>query len=307
MLSSARFRWFVRCCAIERSLAVCIHHCIFRNNNKPVFNPPVHSFNHYDVRDPVVRALERGLRYIHYMSGSSIRCRGDDVSTAASAETSEDFNHTSQTLYSNGLEPYTDVPTIAGPLKESEKAALIYWKDKLSLTGHFYEAVFVLGPMCAGKTSTIHSFGCLKQYKHFAYVDTDEIMTHLDGYCDTDIDKFYPSARNVSIHLTDWLLEERMSFIAEGTCVKFLELRDYMIRLKDHGYSIKVVKLDTAPLDVLLERAEKRVRRRVSMDVIREIFVQSNIGLQKMWEINECEHLFEEFTLKSRTEPLLES
>merc|ERR1711973_827360 len=110
MLNRAVSRWFIRCCAIERSFTDCIHHCIFRNNNKHIFNPPVRSFHHYDVYNPVVRALERGLLYIH-MSGSSVRCRGDkqrntaNVSTTTSAETSEDYNIASQNSYSNGLEP----------------------------------------------------------------------------------------------------------------------------------------------------------------------------------------------------------
>ena len=205
-----------------------------------------------------------------------------------------------ESSYSDCLEPAREVPTIAEPLTPPEEIALRKWKEKLSETRHFYEAVFVLGPMCAGKTSTIHEFGCLKQHKHFAYVDTDEIMTRLDGYTDADIDVYYPSARNVSIHLTDWLLEERMSFIAEGTCVKYLELRDYMIRLKERGYNIRVVRIDGAPLDVLLDRASKRVRRRVPLEVIRDIHTHSIVGLQKLWEINAAEGLFEEYVPRNK-------
>jgi len=187
------------------------------------------------------------------------------------------------------------------PLTTSEESALNKWKERLSETRHFYEAIFVLGPMCAGKTSTIHEFGCLKQHKHFAYIDTDEIMKELDDYDDACIDVFYPSARKVSIHLTDWLLEERMSFIAEGTCVKYLELWDYMMRLKERGYSIKVRKIDSVPLDVVLERAEARMSRKMPLDVIKDIFVNSNIGLEKLWEINEREGMFEEFKPKDRS------
>lgn len=194
--------------------------------------------------------------------------------------------------------PHSVILDETDPLTSPEKKALERWKGKLSETKHFYEAVFVLGPMCSGKTHSIHELGCLKGGKGFAYVDTDEIMKGLEGYSDTLIDVFYLSARKVSIHLTDWLLDERMSFIAEGTCVKHDELKDYIVRLKEKGYKIKVKKIDGVPLDVVLDRAEKRISRRVPLDIIQEIYINSNIGIKKLWEINEKEHLFEEMTLQ---------
>lgn len=180
------------------------------------------------------------------------------------------------------------------PLTTSEKETLLKWKNILAKTKHYYEAIFVLGPMCSGKTKTIHEFKCSNEYKKFAYIDTDEIMEGLNGYDHKKVDIFYPSARKVSIHLTDWLLDERMSFIAEGTCVLYDELEDYIVRLKEKGYDIKVMKIDDVALDVVVDRSEKRFRY-VAPEVIKDIYINSQIGLKKLWEKNEDNFLFKEF------------
>lgn len=67
------------------------------------------------------------------------------------------------------------------PLTSSEQETLVEWQNILGKTKQTSEAVFILGPMCAGKTTTIRRFKSSKKYKKFAYVDTDEIMEGLKG------------------------------------------------------------------------------------------------------------------------------
>lgn len=105
---------------------------------------------------------------------------------------------------------------------------------------------------------------------------------------------FYPSARKISCYLTDWLLDQKLSFIAEGTCVLYKELEDYMIRLKEQGYVIKVKKINDTPLDLILERSRGRTRY-ISPETLTDIFVNSNKSLKKLFERNKNTGLFEEF------------
>lgn len=159
---------------------------------------------------------------------------------------------------------------------------------------HHGEAVFVLGPMGAGKTTVLlEEFKKHSVYKDYAYVDTDELMEKLDGFDSDRVEEFYPTARSIAIKLTDWLLNEQISFVAEGTCVKYLELEDYMLRLKNKGYVIRVRHVNDVPLEEILKRTSKR-KRKVPEDVVESIYYSSLTGVTELKKMNVNNNLFEE-------------
>lgn len=179
------------------------------------------------------------------------------------------------------------------------------WKRKFMDTKYRCDAIFVLGPMGAGKTTVINNeFKTHPVFGNYAYVDTDEIMGMLKGFESNKVEEYYPLARNIAINLTDWILEQKISFVAEGTCVKYLELIDYMHRLKSVGYHVRVKRLPRIPLDTVLERAKLRKNRVVPNHVVKAILEGSNLGLEKLYEFNKREELFEDIDKYERNEEL---
>ena len=177
----------------------------------------------------------------------------------------------------------------------SENELIRNFKSQFLQTDQHYEAVFILGPMGSGKTRVINKeFRLHEVYGKYVYVDTDEIMEQLNGFHEKLVDIYYPSARKIAIHLTDWLLDKGLSFIAEGTCVKYLELEDYMIRLKEKGYKVKVKRIPHISLELTLQRVRNRKGRFVSDEVVKKIYIESQIGLKKLFERNELGDFFEE-------------
>lgn len=169
------------------------------------------------------------------------------------------------------------------------------WKRRFRNTTYLGDALFVLGPMGAGKTTIINSeFKSHPVYSNYAYVDTDEIMGMLDGFEPDKVEEYYPLARHIAIRLTDWILEEKISFVAEGTCVKYLELIDYMTRLKIRGYTIRVRRLPYIPLGRVLEQAKRRKNRQIPSHVVESIYEGSYAGLEKIYQFNRCDNLFQE-------------
>ncbi len=159
---------------------------------------------------------------------------------------------------------------------------------------HYGEAIFVLGPMGAGKSTVVEEhFKKHDVYKNYAYVDTDEVMEKLDGFDSERVEDFYPLARSIAIRLTDWLLDENISFIAEGTCVKYLELEDYMYRLKNKGYVIKMKHVNSISLEEILKRTAKR-ERKVPDNVVESIYYGSLKGINELKKLNVNNHIFEE-------------
>ena len=178
----------------------------------------------------------------------------------------------------------------------NEKRLIEEWisNQQMNLESYRNEAVFVLGPMGAGKTTVLQEeFKNHPVYKNYAYVDTDELMEKLDGFDSERVDEFYPKARSVAITLTDWLLNKNISFVAEGTCVKYLELEDYMQRLKSKGYVIRVKHVNTIPLGEILKRTAKR-KRKIPEDVVKSIYYGSVKGIQELKDKNAKINLFEE-------------
>ncbi|XP_065672962.1 uncharacterized protein LOC124809034 isoform X1 [Hydra vulgaris] len=188
-----------------------------------------------------------------------------------------------------------DLSHMNSTFEQSVEDVLERWKQKYLIKKQYFEAVFVLGPMGSGKTTIIkRDFKKYEQYQHFSYVDTDEIMELIDGFQPDKVDTFYPTARIISIKLTDWLLDENISFVTEGTCVKHKELEEYMIRLKEKGYKIKVRRVPSVPLDLVLQRVKNRKSRYIAEDVIKDIYFNSEIGINKLFHSNKEKNIFEE-------------
>lgn len=205
----------------------------------------------------------------------------------------------------NGVESKED--KIANSLLNAQDTKLVesQWKLKFMDTQYRCDAMFVLGPMGAGKTTAINNeFKTHPVFGNYAYVDTDEIMGMLKGFESNKVESYYPLARNIAINLTDWILEQKISFIAEGTCVKYLELIDYMHRLKTVGYHVRVKRLPRVTLDIVLERAKLRKNRLVPNHVVKSILEGSNLGLEKLYEFNKRELLFEDMDEHERNEEL---
>ena len=187
------------------------------------------------------------------------------------------------------------------PLQKDNNQLIEKYKTYYRRSGsvqYYKDALFVLGPMGSGKTTFIQNkILSHKMYGKYAYVDTDEIMEQLPGFSKMEVNKFYPRARQIAIILTDWLLENQLSFVAEGTCVQYEELIDYMIRLKRKGYTIKVCKLNQVELDLVLKRAANREARKMAMNEVKEIFIQSKHGLEELYRINSETTIFENISL----------
>lgn len=176
------------------------------------------------------------------------------------------------------------------------------WKSKLANVKAKGNAVFVLGPMGAGKSTRIHKyFKTHPEFKNYAYVDTDEIMGTIDAFSADKVDVYYRLARKVAINLTDWILTRNISFVAEGTCVEYSELIEYMERLKETGYNIQVNPLVADSLETIIQQSKQRKNRIISEDVVAYIYKHAIIGLEKLYEYNEKVHnkLFDELAIPS--------
>ena len=178
---------------------------------------------------------------------------------------------------------------------DNENRLIDEWiSNQMNSKCYYNEAVFVLGPMGAGKTTVLQEeFKKHPVYSNYAYVDTDELMEKLNGFDSKRVDEFYPKARSIAIKLTDWLLNENISFVAEGTCVKHSELEDYMQRLKMKGYVIRVRHVNSIPLEEILYRTSKR-ERKVHEDVVKSIYYGSVNGIRELKSKNVNNGLFEE-------------
>ena len=179
------------------------------------------------------------------------------------------------------------------------------WKKRFLDTRYRFDAIFILGPMGTGKTTVINNeFKNHPIFGNYAYVDTDEIMGMLQGFASNKVVEYYPIARNIAIRLTDWILEQKISFVAEGTCVKYMELIDYMHRLKSVGYQVRVKRLPRVPLETVVERAKLRKNRIVPDHVVRAIHEGSNLGVEKLYEFNKKASIFVDMDLQERNEEL---
>ncbi|KAF0992917.1 LOW QUALITY PROTEIN: hypothetical protein HZS_1653 [Henneguya salminicola] len=124
--------------------------------------------------------------------------------------------------------------------------ALKKWKHILKKGGKpSYNAFFILGPMGVGKSTFIQNKILTNpEFSDYIYFNADEIMSSLDGFCAQNVDEFYKICRPLTLLLTDWIMKKGFAFVTEGTCSQYKELWDYMIRLKEHKYTISVLFLE---------------------------------------------------------------
>ena len=77
-----------------------------------------------------------------------------------------------------------------------------------------------------------------------------------------------------------------------------------MHRLKSVGYHVRVKRLPRVPLETVLERSKLRKNRVVPDHVVKSILEGSKLGLDKLYEFNKREFLFEGMDLHERNEEL---
>lgn len=166
------------------------------------------------------------------------------------------------------------------------------WKRQYETIGRIgREVVFVLGPMGVGKSTIIGNVLQKEaRFRDYLYVDCDEIMSSIDGFSLSEIDRFYKVSRQICFSLTDWICEKGFCFIAEGTCVDYLSLWRYMERLKESNYKIFTVFL-SEPAEVVVHRAAQRERRLPDCQV-KNIYESSIQGCQKIQELNLKKSIF---------------
>ena len=63
-------------------------------------------------------------------------------------------------------------------------------------------------------------------------------------------------------------------------------------------------RLPRVPLDIILERAKRRKNRLIPDHVVESILEGSNLGIEKLYEFNKTESLFEDMDEQERREDL---
>lgn len=141
-------------------------------------------------------------------------------------------------------------------------------KDKYSK----FKAVFIFGCMGAGKSTFIKKN--FKDQIDMVSVSIDEYFHELHTE-DVSVEHTYLQCREIGKIFTDWLLENKISVISEGTG-QHSDILDYLKRLQTSGYVISSYFLRT-PLETCLNRVEERNKttdRKVSQDSVKYAFKQ---------------------------------
>lgn len=125
-------------------------------------------------------------------------------------------------------------------------------KDKYSTK----ELSFVCGPMGSGKTTFILSKLLNNSHMKSYYSSIDELIPYFKKFEITDSRIMYKLCRQVGIEVTDYLLENNISMIIEGTGIN-KDMYDYLLRVKEKGYHITTYFLKT-DLNICRERVKIR-------------------------------------------------
>lgn len=139
------------------------------------------------------------------------------------------------------------------------------------------QIIFVCGPMGSGKTTYI-KHNLLKSKKYY-YHNIDELIPYfLD--MESDPRKMYQLCRSVGIKITDYLLENNISMIIEGTG-RNMEIVDYLKRLKQNGYNVKTIFIKTS-LETCRDRIKIRNKKQDHQVLDEDVIEYYNI----LWEQN---------------------
>jgi predicted kinase len=114
--------------------------------------------------------------------------------------------------------------------------------------------VYVCGPMGSGKSTYIKHK--LVRCGINAYYSSIDELQHYFVNETTHPQELYQLCRKVGIIVTDYLLENNISMVIEGTGIN-MDMVEYLQRLKLSGYKIKTIFLKTS-LETCLTRVSKR-------------------------------------------------
>lgn len=115
--------------------------------------------------------------------------------------------------------------------------------------------IFVCGVMGSGKTTFIKNMLLTKSNKSY-YSSIDEVIPFFRDIGMTDSREIYRECRKVGIEVTNYLMENNISMIIEGTGAN-RDIIDYIQKLKSKNYYIKTYFIKTQ-----LEMCRQRVRER---------------------------------------------
>lgn len=159
-----------------------------------------------------------------------------------------------------------DVEKVYGKVLENYQSKKdIYEKGKITL---------VIGTMGAGKSTYIKQ-NLLDE--KVLYIAIDDYVKY---FPDIPPNRQYKLCRCIGIRITDYLLDEGISMILEGTG-KNEDILYFLARLKKKGYEIKTIFMNT-PLSQCIERVEhrnndKNEQHKVDIDQIK-------ISYNKLWK-----------------------
>lgn len=114
--------------------------------------------------------------------------------------------------------------------------------------------IYVCGPMGSGKTTYIKKT-ILKKYPTYFPCFTDEYIPYFADN-ETDPRKLFKLCREVGIIVSDFLLENNISMIIEGTGIH-MDTIEYFKNLKQKGYNITTYFIRT-DLEICRTRVENR-------------------------------------------------
>jgi predicted ABC-type ATPase len=128
-------------------------------------------------------------------------------------------------------------------------------ENSLPRNGEMSTALLVGGPPASGK-STILKHKNIKS-SDFTYVNSDDIQERLPGYTGVNAMLYHDEARDIHNKLVERSLAEKRNIIIDGTMRNVEKETKKIARLKELGYKIKVVSVQTK-VELLITRATKR-------------------------------------------------
>ena len=146
--------------------------------------------------------------------------------------------------------------------------------------------ISVIGPMGSGKTTYIKK-QLIDNYTDHYYCSIDEYLKYFTDVEESNPQKLFKLCREVGINVTNYLQDNNISMIIEGTGIH-MDTIDYYNRLKTDGYHIITYFIKTE-----LEVCRQRVKARNEIkDNLHKVLDEDVISYhKKLWNKMEHEHL----------------